>query len=333
MGMQRREFTLMALAAAVPTARADPSMPVTIVLAPSNLGLRPEGGDEPGTWRAPRVLMDAGLFEALHAAKVVPLDRPRYDTKAQAGTRIRNGLTIRTFSLQLAETVHDVLRSGGFPVVIGGDCSVLLGALYGLRLAGGRGLVHVDGHIDFYHPGNYDTSSRLGSVAGMDLALASGRGESLLTEWPNIGKPLARDVDILQVGDREASTGRTHIPDTQITQITVQRILQEGIDTISQRAIAWLQTNRLQRAWLHVDLDVLDRRVMPAVDSPGSPGLSYAQLAGFVHALCASGRIAGVHFGIYDPDRDRAGQYAKPLVRCIADGVSGIHEVQTTSGL
>jgi arginase len=108
----------------------------------------------------------------------------------------------------------------------------------------------------------------------------------------------------------------------------VQRLQKEGVESSSRRAIAWLQRNELQRVWLHVDLDVLDQRVMPAVDSPGSPGLSYAQLANFVRALCASGRIAGAHFGIYDPDRDRTGQYAKPLVRCIADGISGIHEAQ-----
>jgi len=164
----------------------------------------------------------------------------------------------------------------------------------------------------------------------MDLALVSGRGEALLTEWPEIGTPLARDVDILQVGERDEPAGRARIPQTQITQITVQRLLKEGVDTISQRASAWLQTRELQRAWLHVDLDVLDQRVMPAVDSPGSPGLSYAQLASLVRALCASGRIAGAHFGIYDPDRDRTGKYAQPLVRCIADGIGGIHDAQLT---
>jgi hypothetical protein len=29
-------------------------------------------------------------------------------------------------------------------------------------------VVHVDGHSDFFHPGNYDSTARLGSVAGMD---------------------------------------------------------------------------------------------------------------------------------------------------------------------
>src|SRR5688572_21355521 len=111
MAMRRREFTLMALAATAAVASPSRSRaPINIVLAPSNLGLRPEGRHEPGTWRAPQVLMEAGLAEALRAAKVVPLERPKYETAAQAGTRIRNGLTIRAFSLQLAQTVRDVLR-------------------------------------------------------------------------------------------------------------------------------------------------------------------------------------------------------------------------------
>jgi arginase len=77
----------------------------------------------------------------------------------------------------------------------------------------------------------------------------------------------------------------------------------------------------LDKVWLHVDLDVLDEDVMPAVDSPGSPGFDYAQLSALVGTLCASGRVAGADFAIYDPERDPRVRYAAPLVRCIADGV------------
>ena len=151
---------------------------LTIILAPSNLGLRPpDVGHQPGTWRAPQTLMMAGLASATGASEVLPLERPTYDFDAQPGTRIRNGQTIRAFSLQLSDLVRGVLEKGGFPLVIGGDCSILLGNLYGLRRWGGRGLVHVDGHSDFYQMSDQDTG-RLGSAAGMDLALASGRGEA-----------------------------------------------------------------------------------------------------------------------------------------------------------
>ncbi len=331
MGMTRRQLTMLAGAAplaGLPTGRlgAKPRS-ISLVLAPSNLGLRPtQSGGEPGTWRAPQALMDAGLAHAVDALEVVRLARPPYQFEAQAGTRIRNGRSIRAFSQLLAKRVRGILQEHRFPVVVGGDCSVLLGSLYGLRLAGGRGLVHIDGHSDFSHPGNYDTARSLGAVAGMDLALASGRGEPLLTHWPKIGSPLAKDADIVQVGERNAGTRRSaygNIPKTDIAQFTTQSVLAAGIDAAARRVIAKLEARRLDKAWLHVDLDVLDQAVMPAVDAPGSPGFTYAQLSGLVDVLCASGRIAGVNFAIYDPERDPGARYARPLVRCIADAVRG----------
>lgn len=320
--MTRRDFMLAAAAAVLPAG----DRAVSLVLAPSNLGLSPVGSSQQGTWRAPQVLLQAGLAKALDTDEVIPLERPGYQFEAQPGTRIRNGVTIRAFSLQLAEKVTDILGRGRFPVVIGGDCSILLGGLYGSRAAGGRGLVHVDGHDDFYHPGNYDATRRLGAVAGMDLALASGRGEDLLTAWPKVGKPLADDADIVQIGQRD---GR--LSGTRITQWTVQRALADGIEVTARAVVARLQARALDKVWLHVDLDVLDEAVMPAVDSPGSPGFDYSQLSALVAALCASGRMAGVNFAIYDPERDPNRLHAKPLVQCIADGVrlSSAHHAHT----
>ncbi len=340
--MTRRKFATMAGATVLAGWQAGRSQAksssVGIVLAPSNLGLRPtESGGQPGTWRAPQVLMDAGLARALDAEEIILLDRPTYEFEAQAGTRIRNGLSIRAFSLHLSEKVHDILKRHRFPLVIGGDCSILLGSLHGMRRAGGRGLVHIDGHSDFFHPGNYNTAKRLGSAAGMDLALASGRGELLLTDWPEIGKPLASDADVIQLGERNAESPsfKDYYGDilrTEITQFTIQRVLSDGIDATARRVIAKLEARGLDEVWLHVDLDVLDQSVMPAVDSPGSPGLDYLQLTELVGALCASGRIVGTNFTIYDPERDPEARYASPLVRCIANGVRGRSRAEEPRG-
>ena len=190
--LSRRSFLLGSVALA--TMARGRAKALHLILAPSNLGLSPEAnGAEPGTWRAPEVLMSAGLDSRVAAEGVQQMPRPPYDARAQAGTRIRNGLTLRRYSLNLAGVVHQVMKRGAFPLVIGGDCSVLLGSLYGARLSGAQGLIHIDGHSDFFHPGNYDTRSRLGSAAGMDLALATGRGEQLLIRWPSIDGSLVRD--------------------------------------------------------------------------------------------------------------------------------------------
>ena len=297
-----------------------------LIAAPSNLGLRPPSpGHEPGAWRAPQAMLAAGLGTRLAPERLVELDRPPYDFEAQSGTRIRNGLTIREHGLMLADAVESAVSPGRSALVLGGDCSILRGCLLGAVRGGRCGLVHVDGHIDFFHPGNYDTASRLGSVAGMDLALATGRGEPLLTEWPKVGAPLVADADAIQVGDREtepAEESGTGTLEPSIAQFTVQEILRQGVAEVSDLVIEHLQRRGLDRVWLHVDLDVLDQGVLPAVDSPGSPGLDFAQLADLLARLVGTGRVIGLDVTIYDPELDPKGEYLPAIVDCLASAMA-----------
>lgn len=303
---------------------------VEIIAAPSNLGLRPPGpGHEPGAWKAPAAFLAGGLGARLTPARVVELPRPPYAFDEQPGTRIRNGLAIREHALTLADAVGDALAASRSPVVLGGDCSIMLGCLVGARRSGRCGLVHVDGHCDFFHPGNYDTASRLGSAAGMDLALATGRGEPLLTHWPDITPPLVPDDEVVQIGDREAEgpTDDAAVGDlleSSITQVTVQEILRVGVGPACQRAVEHFDRRGLDRVWLHVDLDVLDQAVMPAVDSPGSPGLTFDHLAELLARLVASGLVIGVDVTIYDPELDPEGLYVPAIVECLGAGLGAL---------
>ncbi|MEP6565454.1 MAG: arginase family protein, partial [Mesorhizobium sp.] len=238
---------------------------ICLVRAPSNLGLRPlRPGHVPGTWRAPQALSEAGLIEVLAPSRVVDLERPTYSTEPQPGTRLRNGPAIRRFNLELAQVVAGALRQSEFPLVIGGDCSILLGALVAARRFGAVALVHLDGHSDFRHPGNYDVDAMPGSAAGMDLALATGRGEPLLTEWPGIEGPLVADEAVVQIGERESHDADFAWPDinsTAITRIDVFAVRNMGAAKVLQTTSATLA--RADCAyWLHLDVDVLDQTVM-----------------------------------------------------------------------
>src|SRR6187402_928115 len=239
MPLTRRRFMAMtgtALLSRVAYARTARSGEIGLVLAPSNLGLRPnEDGSAPGAWRAPHALMAAGLADAIGSADVVEMARPVYRTEAEPGTQTRNGNTLRAFSLELSTRVRNVIRQGRLPVVIGGDCGILMGCMHGLRLAGGKGLLHIDGHSDFTNPKGRDATRSLHSAAGMDLALTSGRGDPLLTRWPKIEGPLADDADIVQLGERNADDPdfmRSYgdIVGTAITRLTIQHVLGEGVD-------------------------------------------------------------------------------------------------------
>ena len=304
---------------------APPAGLVEIVAASSNLGLRPPApGREPGTWRAPHVLLSHGLGRRLNAARITELPRPGYEFQAQPGTRIRNGAAIREHALGLADAVAAALAASRFVVVLGGDCSILLGCLAGARRGGRCGLVHVDGHRDFFHPGNYDAGSRLGSAAGMDLALATGRGELLLTHWPVAGSPLVNDDDVIQIGDREPAESGHDSLDPPIVQLTVHDVLRAGVADVADRAIWHLRNQGLDRVWLHVDLDVLDCSLLPAVDTPGQPGLTFDQLGELLSRLIGTGRVVGLDVTIYDPELDAAGEYPPQIVHCLASALTAL---------
>lgn len=288
-----------------------------LVAAPSNLGLRPlRPGHEPGTWRAPAALFDAGLADALGSPSTTWLERPVYSAIPQAGTQLRNGPSMRAFNLLLAAVVRDTVERREFALVVGGDCSILLGALAGARAAGPLSLVHVDGHSDFRNPGNHDFAEP-GAVAGMDLALATGRGEPLGTDWPGIVGPLVADEDVVQLGEREgrdADFAWPDIADTAIEQIDVFTAMAIGPGGVSRRIADRLNRTPRQGFWVHLDVDVLDQATMPAVDSPGSPGIPVDDLIATLAPLVADERCRGMTVTVFDPDLDPSGRYAALVV-------------------
>lgn len=300
--------------------------PIVVIDAPTNLGLRPlRQGHVPGTWRAPAALARAGLHGALKPSRTVGLPRPVYDTEAQSGTRLRNGQTIRIFNLGLADAVAAAIKAGEFPVVVGGDCSILLGALAGARCSGPLSLVHLDGHSDFRHPGNYDSTAVLGAVAGMDLALATGRGETLLTDWPDAPAPLVQDAQAIQIGEREGRDPDFAWPDvnnTAITRIDVFTAREIGASAILKRTRRTLNRAGLP-FWVHFDVDVMDQEIMPAVDMPGSPGIDPADIILVLRDLVHDRQCHGLTVTIFDPDLDPDGSHARLIVTLLRDVLRG----------
>ncbi len=297
-----------------------------LIRAPSNLGLRPPApGREPGTWRAPQALTEAGLVEAVRPATVFDLGRPTYDPAPGVGTRLLNGHAMRAFNLALAGLVERALGLGRFPLVVGGDCAILLGALAGVRRAGPVSLVHLDGHSDFRHPGNYDPAASLGAVAGMDLALATGRGEALMTTWPGTAAPLVPDAQVVQIGEREGRSPGFAWPDiggTAITRMDVFEARRAGASAVLERTFATLDREPWP-FWVHFDVDVLDQAVMPAVDTPGSPGIDPEDVTAILRPLVSDPRCRGMTVTIFDPDLDPAGELARLLVRLLGGILRG----------
>ena len=117
------------------------------------LGLRPPApGRVPGARRLPEALRGNRLVDRLQAADAGRVDPPPYSPEVDPVTGVRSGATLPGYSTALADRVVELLRDGAFPLVLGGDCSILLGAMLALRRLGRYGLVSLDGGLDFRHP-------------------------------------------------------------------------------------------------------------------------------------------------------------------------------------
>jgi arginase len=284
-----------------------------IVEAPSILGLKPTGVD-----RLPSVLLQHGLADQLHArraGRVVPA--AAYDAERDPQTLMLNAPGIAEYSVRLADTVTEVVGRGEFPVLLGGDCSIVLGSMLALRRRGRYGLLFIDGHADFYQP----EALASGEAASMDLAFATGRGPEVLTNLEGL-RPLVRDQDVVAFGFRDAQEQREYgsqpLPrDLLALELSVVRRL--GAKRAAQRAVEHLTAadKPTQGFFIHLDADVVSDALMPAVDYRMADGLSWDELHTVLQTALASGRAVGIEITIYNPALDADGSSGRELARTL----------------
>jgi arginase len=77
----------------------------------------------------------------------------------------------------------------------------------------------------------------------------------------------------------------------------------------------------LRASGVHVDTDVLDPELMPAVDSPEPGGLTHQELATLLRTLTASELAMGAQLTIFDPDLDPDGRLAAELTDTVVAGL------------
>lgn len=294
---------------------------ITVLDAPSVLGLRPPApGRVPGARRLPEALRGNRLVERLQAADAGRVDPPPYSPEVDPVTGVRNGATLPGYSIALADRLVELLRDGAFPLVLGGDCSILLGTMLALRRLGRYGLVSIDGGLDFRHPGNARVAGPVGSVAGEDLAVVTGRGARQLTDLEG-RRPLVAEADVVAVGHRELGPIADEVLATPMTLFDVAELRRLGPAEAAGRAVATLAGRGVEGFWVHVDTDVLDPEVMPAVDAPEPGGLTHSELVALLGTLAASELTVGMQLTIFDPDLDPDGRLATELTDTVVAGL------------
>jgi arginase len=271
-----------------------------IVEAPSVLGLKPTGVE-----RLPQRLLELGLAERIGARRAARLDPPPYDSHRDPETLTLNAAAIAAWSPRLADAIEQVLDRGEFPVVLGGDCSILLGSALALKRRGRYGLLFADAHADFYQP----EVNPNGEAASMELAFATGHGPRLLCDLEGRG-PLLRSDDVVAFAIRDHDEQRRFesqpLPG-DLLEIDLPAIRRNGIGSAIASALTRVARAELDGFFIHLDADCFDDDVMPAVDYRLPGGLTWEEGRALLSAALSSGRAVGLEATIYNPSLDPTG--------------------------
>jgi arginase len=301
---------------------------IAIVGAPTSIGIRTYDSGTPRQLdRAPAVLRDLGLVQRLGASDLGDVIPPAYRDYVRPPGRARNESEVIAYCRALGERVREATSDDRFAVVLGGDCSIVLGSLLGARQSaqGSVGLAYVDAHADFGTP----EESHTGSVASMCLALAVGRGETPLARLTGDG-PLVRDKDVVLIGRRDAAEpwyGHAALAASPILDIPGTELSARGAAEVAAAALKRLTSHGSSEEprgfWIHVDADVINPTVMAAVDSPEPGGPTCKELADLLRPLVSHPRALGLELTIYDPGLDPDRSCATRLVSLMENALCG----------
>jgi arginase len=274
--------------------------------------------------RAAEALSDAGLEGAFGEREVGRTDfaLPPPDPGRAAGSGLMNEAALLALVDALREHVGAALAAGRFPIVYGGECSVLLGAVGAVRDHNGRaGLVFVDGHEDTTP---LDVSPD-GEAANMEVGLLLGITGQLAPAPLRRHLPALEPAALAMLGPRDHALRRTLNLASMADRGVVLRgyqaiaadpaqVAREAVEHVRHSAPAW---------WLHTDLDVLAQDVFTAGrvpdDEDGPGGLEWSELTELTAAALACGGCAGWSIAIYDPEQDPDRSVARRIVRYVTD--------------
>jgi len=310
---------------------------VRVIGVPFNSAGIPEG-----VARAPGALREAGLIARLHrpgrTSNPSPDPDPTRSFPTRAGEvrdagdvdvgvlrperdpdcrlRALESLHVTTASVRraVAASVHD----GDRPLVIGGDCPVLLGCLRGTSDAVGEvGLLFIDGHQDAWPPDRSTTGEAADCELGFILGLHRERLPPSLTHL----LPTLDPRQVVALGPRDADDLAAHAVASVTDRIFIRPAEDFHTDADVAAAAADATARILRRVehwWLHIDLDVLSTDALPAVDYPQPGGLSWSQLESLTATALGAAGCVGITVCIYNPDLDPDRRHARRIVDYLA---------------
>jgi len=239
------------------------------------------------------------------------LDIPVFEGQRDQRTKVLNLAAWKEISRHTARKLRSIQKEVDFTIVLGGDCSILIGIFGAFYLAGRRvGLVSLDGHTDYREP----SFSSTGEPADLELAILTGRGPRALTGL--FGEPpLLEPSDVAVCGYREPD----QIAESKIHHFDRHVFKTAGAGNMAKRTLSVLGS--LDRLWFHLDVDVIDPAIMP-VSFPEPGGLSMDETSAYLSTSIGSNMFVGMSIACYHPNLDPQLKAARRVVEMVGSVLS-----------
>jgi arginase len=292
-------------------------MKIALLGAPSSAAALSAGHE-----RAPAALREAGLIPALVAAGFEVTDlgdaTPQLFQPDDEHPRARNLPRVLAGLRELRPRVEIAVKSGALPLVIGGDCMIVLGTIAGTRrYYRNVGLVYMDSDADLNEP----ATSPSGCVDGMVISHVIGKGAAEMIRFWN-QPPLVREPEIALFG-----VSRTDPAEDQFLTRTPMRAYRAS--DISKRGAAVAAQQALDRMHgaghefvLHFDVDVISSDEFRATNYPSVGALRLAEAREALAVFARQPHLAAMTVCAYNPALDPDGSAAKLLIELIVEALA-----------
>ena len=270
-----------------------------------------------GNEGAPAALRAAGLTDRLSSSGFEVTDYG--DDPAQIfkpdteSPRARNIPAILKSIETLKPRVEQAVKSGGLPLILGGDCSIALATVAGVRRYFRHvGMIYMDADADL----NIPATTATGCVDGMVVSHLTGRGApELIRFW---SEPfLVREPDLALFGfSRLDPPEEKVLSNSPLRRYPVADIKRHGATASAKTALERIRGNGNEFI-LHFDVDVISD--FAATNYSSSNGLSFQEVREALLVFAQQQNLAAIEVTGYNPTKDSDGSGAKKIVDLLGE--------------
>lgn len=280
------------------------------------------GSDIPGVELGPDKIIEEGIESIFNkygittevkndvlVEKVSEKDKYKDHKNLKFLTPIKNAVK------NLANKVHNSLKLGNLPFVIGGDHALAIGSLAGVSGAIGNdfAVIWVDAHTDI----NDIESSPSGNIHGMPIAASFNLGHEDLVNVHFDGAKI-KPENVYIIGARSVDNGEYDIIKKYNVNVWYMNdIRTKGVEKCLDEIINDIESKGIDKIHLSYDIDSMDEKLVPGTGTPVEGGLDYEQSEIIIRTLVQTKLINSIDFVEFNPKKDIDGITLKSVLKML----------------